>query len=522
MRLYTLILFSLVSARSFAQNEVIYIWSGAVTENSVKVNAKMTDTSSTIRLVLSQDSLFTSPIFSSYFTLDTSTNEMVSMEASGLSPVTKYYYCVESGGIMDSSADDIGSFRTFKNGPFSFSFVTGSCALNSDHPVYTKMKELHPDLYVMMGDLHYANPNSATNIYVHRSPYENQVLSKPAAAAFFKEVPIAYVWDDHDFCGNGSDSSFTGKENARQAYNEYVPHYPLGLGEGPAHPVCQAFTVGRLRFILTDLRSERSYESMLGTDQRTWYESELQYAHDNNLMVAWFSSTTWNNVSSISDNWGDPAYVLERRELADMFYMLPITNMFIVSGDAHMVGIDDGTNGDFGTEVSIYRYPLFAAGAVNQDGSYKGGTYNQGGYFLNPDYTWGQFGRVIVDDDGGDSICVTFEGYRVDASGTNFTQLDSFSFCRIVTHVGITEQDPDISVSLFPNPSGSFTIRTGKDNKISGLSVYTLRGECLSEENFEQPVELWTKKSSGLPGSMYVIEIRTEKGTVRKRWLKTD
>ncbi len=42
----------------------------------------------------------------------------------------------------------------------------------------------------------------------------------------------------------------------RQAYREVVPHYPLvHAGDGPIN---QAFTIGRVRFVLTDNRSERS------------------------------------------------------------------------------------------------------------------------------------------------------------------------------------------------------------------------------------------------------------------------
>jgi CDP-glycerol glycerophosphotransferase (TagB/SpsB family) len=125
MRYSILILFSFISFHLFSQNEVKYKWSGAITYQSAKVNAKMTDTSSTIRLLADDDSTFASPLYSTFYSVDSNTNYMVAMEIRHLNPLTKYFYAVESGGIIDSSADDVGSFTTFANGPFSYSFVLG-------------------------------------------------------------------------------------------------------------------------------------------------------------------------------------------------------------------------------------------------------------------------------------------------------------------------------------------------------------------------------------------------------------
>src|ERR1043166_2643981 len=203
-------IFFLITTHLFAQNEVIYMWSGALTYNSIRVNAKMSDSSSTIRLMADEDSTFASPIYSAYYTVDSTTNWVVSMQITGLNPSTKYFYAVESGGIADTSADDIGSFTTVANGPCSYSFVAGSCSSNSNHPVFDAMRQMNPLFYLNMGDLHYDNPSSDINVSIHRMPYET-VLSKPRQSDLLHKTPIAYMWDDHDFCGNDSDSSSIGK-----------------------------------------------------------------------------------------------------------------------------------------------------------------------------------------------------------------------------------------------------------------------------------------------------------------------
>lgn len=43
------------------------------------------------------------------------------------------------------------------------------------------------------------------------------------------------------------------RTRARLAYQQFFPHYPLAAGSGNV-PIQQAFTVGRVRFIITDLR----------------------------------------------------------------------------------------------------------------------------------------------------------------------------------------------------------------------------------------------------------------------------
>jgi hypothetical protein len=445
----SILFFLLISQLTFAQNEVIYIWSGAITPNSVRVNAKMSDTSSTVRLVLSTSSQFTNPVYSQNCIVDTNTNLMVAMSMGGLTPDTRYYYAVQSGGVIDSSADDIGTFVTCRQGPCSYSFVTGSCCLNSNHGVYTAMGNFNPLFYSCIGDLHYANPNSDTNIYPHRLAYEQQVLCKPRASAFLKKYPIEYGWDDHDFSGNDSDSSFAGKVNARLAYREYVPHYPLPAGPGN-NAIYQTFTIGRVHFIHTDLRSDRYGSSMLGAQQKTWFKNECIAARNSNEIICWINTTTWNGNNP--DNWG--GFTAERTELANFFRDSMIYNLFIVCGDAHMLGIDDGSHGDFSSGISNGAlYPIFNAAALNQSGSYKGGTFSEGGYFPNPSVLDGQFGLVSVVDNGGSEICILFAGYRCDTAGGNIALVNFYSFCRELgpAHVNTISTGPAFTV--YPNPS---------------------------------------------------------------------
>lgn len=492
------------------------MWCGDVTYKSVKVNAKLTNASADVQLVISQDSTFSSPDYSISYTVDSNTNYMTSLEIDNLLPHTKYYYAVQSEGILDASSEDIGSFTTFANGPFSYSFTIGSCAINSNHRVFDVMRNMSPDFYICMGDLHYWNPNSATNINIHRAPYED-VLTKPRLARFLKQTPIVYMWDDHDFSGNDSDSSFVGKQNARLAYHEYVPHYPLAFGPGQWNPIAQAFTAGRVRFILTDLRSERYTGQIMNPSQLAWFESECLYARDNDLMIAWMSSYSWSGTGT--DNWA--YYASDRSQINDFLFCNNIKNLFIMSGDAHMLGIDDGTNADFSTGACPgYKYPIFQAAALNQNGSYKGGTYNQGGYFPNPSLYYGQFGKVSVNDSGGDSICISFEGYRVDSSGASVTLIDSYTFCRDLTITGIASNEYVYSADIQPNPSGNLNIHFSQPETVKQVRVYNIAGKLEKTYKGNSNLTDHLLSADDLKAGSYIVEIETEKGRIKKHWIK--
>ena len=132
-----------------------------------------------------------------------------------------------------------------------------SCArTGSTSDVFDRIRENHPLFYMNMGDFHYLNIQ--TNDRARFRAAYDAVLASPQQAELYRHVPFVYVWDDHDFGGNNSNRKASSHEAARLTYDEYVPHYPLPLAySGVQRPICQSFSVGRVKFILTELRSER-------------------------------------------------------------------------------------------------------------------------------------------------------------------------------------------------------------------------------------------------------------------------
>jgi hypothetical protein len=75
----------------------------------------------------------------------------------------------------------------------------------------------------------------------------------------------------------------------------------------------------------------------------------------------------------------------------------------MISGDAHMVALDDGTNTNYSTK-SGKGFPLLHAAALDRPGSSRGGPYSHGEFPGT-----GQFGLVEIIDDGTD-VSVVLEG----------------------------------------------------------------------------------------------------------------
>ena len=180
-------------------------------------------------------------------------------------------------------------------------------------------------------------------------------------------------WDDHDYGPNNSDRGAPGRSAALAAYREHVPHYPLVSGR----TINQAFTMGRVRFLLTDLRADRDgpavppeSRTLLGEAQRAWLLSELAEAGRYGLVV-WASSVGWLGDGG-DDDWG--GFPAEREAVARFLMEHRVKNLLMVSGDAHMLAIDDGSHNTF--LEGGPGFPLFHAAALDQKGSDKGGPFS--------------------------------------------------------------------------------------------------------------------------------------------------
>jgi hypothetical protein len=365
-----------------------------------------------VRLQVSVNPSLTPAVFSSVVTTAASAGNTVTLSVQGLKPETEYFYGVEVGGVLRTETISRGRFRTFPLGRGSFKIAFSACGdfRKADQRAYDAIVAERPLLFIHMGDLHYMDTNS-TNVEDHRANYDS-VLNQPNQAALYRNMPIAYMWDDHDFCGNDSDGTAVGRDAARTVFRERTPHYPIASAGGT---MAQAFTLGRARVIMTDLRSgsspaaqrESASKSRMGSAQKAWFKQELISARDAGFpLVLWVSSHPWIMPAQLgSDGWG--GFATERTEIANFLRDNHITNVVMLSGDMHALAFDDGTHSDYATGGGA-PIPVLQAAALTHTGAAKGGPFT-GGPFLEGQ----QYGILEVFDTGGPSVACRFTGKRV-------------------------------------------------------------------------------------------------------------
>jgi hypothetical protein len=375
-----------------------WVWSGGVTSDAARVNARIAEPFETARLAVTTTDDFADATF---HPLSEHDGTIVSFDVTDLEPDVRHRYAVEVDGELDRVRT--GEFTTFPDGAASFSFTVGGCArVGSNGSVFDTIRAEDQLFHLIVGDFHYGDiPDD------NRARYDEVIdltLRQPAQAALYRSSPIAYVWDDHDYGINDSDFYSTSRVAAMEAYRANVPSYPLA---GELSAVFQSFDVGRVRFLVTDARSAREPgETMLGASQLDWFLDELVTAAEEQELVVWVNPVPWvAEADEGADHWG--GYDDERRLIADVIAEHDIDQLLMLSGDAHMVAIDDGTNTDYSMSGDA-GFPLLHAAPLDRPGSIKGGPYSVGAVGES-----GQYGLVEIDDDG-DTIRVSLRAKRYD------------------------------------------------------------------------------------------------------------
>lgn len=373
-----------------------WVWTGAVTAASATITAQLSGDNGPFTLQVSSDASMTNAIA---FDVAPDADGFVRTDIDGLAPGTTYHYGFAADGSLDPRR---GVFRTAPVGAASFDIACASCSrTGSNGVVWDTIRTLEPDLMIHMGDFHYADIDQPDDALIH--DVMRHQLRQPAIAALFASTPVAYVWDDHDWGGN--DSTVAAAPAAHRSYRRFVPHYDLA---GPTAPVHQAFTLGRVRFVMTDARAGRllasgsEHATMLGSAQKAWFLDEMRRAGEENHAVVWINPVPWIAEGGDGDAWD--GFVDERREIADFLVDHGLeSRLVMVSGDAHMVAIDDGTNSDYSRSGSG-GFPVLQAAALDRPGTRKGGPYSHGTFPGG-----GQFGHLSFRDDGR-QITVTMTG----------------------------------------------------------------------------------------------------------------
>jgi phosphodiesterase/alkaline phosphatase D-like protein len=383
-----------------------WIWIGGVSENRATAVAKLGQESAGLLISRNEDLV-------DHLRIEPTSSEQVPdgwiarFEIEGLSENTLFHYTIEGG--EGTGPEFSGVFQTFPSGRAPLLVAVASCATTgSNHPVFDAIRSLNPHFYLNTGDLHYEDIaiNDTALFYEAYS----RVLNSHRQSLLYRSTPIAYIWDDHDYGPNNSDRTSPSRPAALESYQVAVPHYPLVCENKDA--IYQAFSFGKIRFIMTDNRSLRPprsvrdgpERSMLGAAQKEWFFKELKNSSQTHDLVVWVNSVPWIGDDGSYDNWA--GFTFERREIANFIEQHGIKNLCVLSGDAHMVAIDDGSNNRY-SDSGEPLFPVLQAAALHRRGSVKGGPYSHGTF---PGH--GQFGVLRVEYPDDETIRVTLSGHN--------------------------------------------------------------------------------------------------------------
>jgi phosphodiesterase/alkaline phosphatase D-like protein len=391
---------ALFASAALYANKPDWSWTGAVTGHSVVISTNWADGQPLAIQVSTEADLSDARAFEPQTSDAPPIGTVAKYTITDLQPGTAYHYGWEGKAY--------GQFQTFPEGQASFRFAFASCAATgSNHPVFDAIREQTPLFFINTGDLHYRDIRE-NEPELYRQAYQ-RVLMAERQNRLFRSIPLFYMWDDHDYGPNNSDARSPSRPAALASYRQVVPHFPL-FADGDEAPVGQAFSVGRVRFIMPDLRSAKMHndmddgpdKTMMGEQQLAWFKQELLEARDSHALIVFISGVPWTDHLPRADSWS--GYAHERRVISDFMVANGITNIFAIAGDAHMIAADDGSNNTFASDGEGPSFPVYHAAAMDARPSTKGGPYSEGEFPGT-----GQFGVIDVQDHG-QRIEITYTG----------------------------------------------------------------------------------------------------------------
>ena len=418
------------SAAKINTTKCEWCWLGAVTNNSIIIKAKLSNK-------LEEQTNYIQVLYHQNADLSPDNKELKKVKATTISDRiatfnltdlaedTVYYYVIIVDGRRYPRQGTL-QFKTVKVGqPYSFAIACSACAGGtvgqfssygvSNSKVFDVIsqykykaengRDSNLDLFIHMGDLHYRNDLPFLGLkenYLDDYRYNYDLVMKQTRQRnLYQNIPLAYIWDDHDYGTNDSDGSYNLKYIASEAYRERVPYYPLveelNITKGRG-AIYQSFIIGRVRFIMTDSRFhqnqsgifDNSHQTLLGKAQREWLFEQLitgkkQQQNNREGLTIWVNSVPWiaEPTDAATGSWNQ--FYRERNQIANFIKENEIDKLLMISGDAHMLAIDDGneeTANNYATGGGG-SFPVIQSASLDSRGSFKGGPYNGEKYIID-------------------------------------------------------------------------------------------------------------------------------------------
>ena len=217
--------------------------------------------------------------------------------------------------------------------------VFGSCAQSKRYgegDIWRSILGKNPQAMVFLGDTPYIDTTDLTR---QRGAYRS-FWTDPGLAAVIRQTSVLATWDDHDSGRNDSVGTIPGRENSRQAFDEY---HALGpIGDGSSQGIYSSHRVGPVELFILDTRwfgktepsiFDSEKPTLLGKMQWEWLKQGMKDSTAPFKIVTCGMIFNGATRPGKTDHWG--MYPYERQGLIDFIGENQISGVLVVTGDIH-------------------------------------------------------------------------------------------------------------------------------------------------------------------------------------------
>lgn len=254
--------------------------------------------------------------------------------------------------------------------------IAFGCCSDQDKPlpIFDKIADLKPELYIAMGDNIYADLKREPGLDEMASmkvKYQ-KLAALPGWQRLTKMCPMLATWDDHDLGKNDAGGDYPHKDESQQLHLDFF-NVPKDSPRRTQKGVYNAAILGpegkRVQVILMDTRYFRSKlkkdsrplpgtrivpylpntdpdATMLGADQWKWLEEQLKQPAELRLLIS--------SIQLIADEHPHEKWAnlrLERDRLYKLLRDTKANGVVVLSGDRHL--------GEVSMDPKAIGYPLF-------------------------------------------------------------------------------------------------------------------------------------------------------------------
>lgn len=298
--------------------------------------------------------------------------------------------------------------------------LVGSC-FNEETPDGTAMSTVaaqEADLFLMIGDNVYGDMNGRAYLNNQATLDElresfGELAARPEFQALRARHPMMVAWDDHDYGANDAGREFPFRRMAERIHERFWGLENEDVGAWPGTYYARSFGPEgqRVQIIMLDTRFFRSPlqptdewgakgkeryvpsasegQDMLGNDQWTWLENQLQQDADLRLIVSSIQVMT-------TDGHGFEAWSRLPAEQARLYSLVAETGaegVVFVSGDRHTSFLYK--------DEAILPYPAYEITASSMNASFSQTSAEMDRAQIGAGYAPQNFGAIEIDWESG-------------------------------------------------------------------------------------------------------------------------